>query len=296
MNTVHEKFFSKSFLEEVLKASEKEENKKVSLLGKDPDWLLHAVPYITSVTPGKEGGYSLDALYNNLGKIESVEVNGKVVEGEVIRHIYRILGTLQRGQILPKSISQLSKPLYSGAVPWVLYAFKQQYNVSYSKWVFDSNEFFHKMVLGPSLEDYFLVKYNLETINDDVKAIESASGECGVREYLESIGKPDFPMKEYYFDQDYLQELRHKFLKEGMVSSKDYTKFASLKSEAKINQALLGTKFYWCMLTQTWIFDPSIRNEHMVTSLFGDIDDVAEPLAPVTLSDVKADLSWSKVW
>jgi len=285
MTIVHDKFFNPTFLKQAL------DNPK--LLKDDPDWLLHSIPFIVSVIPDKPEGdkISLDNYYKKIGRVESIWVDKKEYSGDVIRLIFKILGSANRSDILPNKLKQTQKTLYSSAVPWVLYAWKHTYNTSYDNWEFD-NEDMSDMVLGPALSNYFGIKDYLENINETALQVLSEAGEIGVQEYKDKIGKSNLDTTIYHpFDPKQRREWRREILSDYAFRP---TEFAKLKALYKLSHRLGYThinKFWWCMLTQTWIFDPSIRSPDMVTS-FVSLGTIDPPLEEQTVVEVISDLKW----
>lgn len=282
MDKIHDKFFSEVFLDEALK--------EPKIVKGDKDWLTHSIPYIAAVKT-RDKSLKLSSLYTALAEDTTYVVNGNKVPTSSIRKIYKLLGDVNRSEIVKQTMKEA--PHYSSAVPWALYAFKTTYGVEYDAWEFDHIRM-RELVLGKQLANYFQVQQYVNTINDDVIYHSEQSGERGLQEYFEEIGIKNFDMKRYdFFDPAQRRIWRDMYTEEGMVDPLAYMKLNPnniAPKGHKLRPALLD-KFYWCMITQTWIFEPRIRADNMVTSLKG-LSVFDEPLFDTKVNDIHGGDLW----
>jgi hypothetical protein len=284
-STIHNKFFTKEFLKDVLLGT--------ATVAADPHWLTHAIPYIAVPRPPKA---STQALVDELSSDKEYSVNGHLVSSDIIRLIYQIVGTIERSKILPKhkDFTQTKKPQYSAAVPWILYAYKFTHGIEYDKWILD-HEKLNDWVLGTSLKDYFKIRaYLMDGINHHEYEIDSEAGEIGLEEWRASNGiiTPEniYPLKTENRIQ-YREKSIYDPIKEEYVSPLDFKLVKNRYTGGRLSSQNIP-KFYWHMLTQTWIFDPSIRTPNMVTS-FESLSTIDPPLVATTVREVISDVPWN---
>jgi len=242
----------------------------------DPNWLSHIRPVIAMHTPAT---YRLDKLYDEL-LLDNVlgEHNGEIITNEHLQLIYTILGKYSRSELLPKKMTQTLYPQYSAAVPIPLLAYKERFGVKYGSWVLN-HEFMVDAVMGSQLKDVIKVtRYLKELLNPSKPDLPSSDSEIGDQEYADSMG---YELPKVYdpidvFDFETQREFRGLATSDGNISSTAYTGLRRFMGGHPLSNITLS-KFYWCMLTQTWIFDPKIRHPNMITNLL-DWDTPAKPL------------------
>lgn len=265
------------------------------LLKQDRDWLTHIKPYLAAVKPrqfNSYGKYDANAYFTNLGsgKITSVEVNGTEVSIEVIKTIWRILAKYTRSEILPASTTQIAYPQYSAAVPIGMAAFRDAYGIKYSSWDFDESSpytsMFKNMLLGRSLATI----YQVGTYLNFIQGINDYYPEYAFTDELYvDDNNTGFSFDPKLYKQEDMEDpldpktqkkWRDQITKNGQVGTGEYSKLAKLYP----NSHYLGydniSKFFWCMLTQTWIFEPSVRHPDMITQFNQhDFDSLATPIS-----------------
>jgi hypothetical protein len=246
----------------------------------DPHWLSHIRPVIAMLKPKT---FSLDKLYEELLEPLTLgEHNGEIITTKHLQLIYTILAKYSRSDLLPKKMTQTLYPQYSAAVPIVLLAYKEQFGVEYKNWKLN-HDFMTSAIMGNQLKDITRVTNYLKgLINPRKPDLPNSDSEVGDQEYADSMG---YELPKVYdpidvFDFDTQLEFREYATQEGNISSTAYTGIKRHGGTHPLGNSLL-TKFYWCMLTQTWIFDPKIRHPNMITNLL-DWDKPAKPLEELT--------------
>jgi len=237
----------------------------------DPHWLSHIRPVIAMHKPAT---FSLSKLYDELlldGELG--EYNGEIITMEHLRTIYAILAKYSRSDLLPKKMTQTLYPQYSSAIPIVLTAYREQFGVKYSQWT-PNNDYMKTAILGKQLETLPEVYKYLVSLKNRKPEFENNT-ELGDEEYLDSMGI-ETPESIDVFDIEVRKELREFTLDGGNLPGTTYTALKRYHPSHPLGSANLS-KFYWCMLTQTWIFDPKVRHPNMITNLL-DWDIPAKPL------------------
>ena len=114
-----------------------------NLIKQDKAWFSHIKPYLTAYKPkmGKDGMYSLDDYFNSLGQIPKNEMVGKI-KTEEVHLIWKILGKFNRSELLASSMSQITHPEYSAAVPIGMQAMREVYGIKYGSWNLSNNPLF----------------------------------------------------------------------------------------------------------------------------------------------------------
>jgi hypothetical protein len=242
----------------------------------DPNWLSHIKSVIAMHKPAT---FSLSKLYDELlQEGELGEHNGEIITMEHLRLIYTILAKYSRSDLLPKKMTQTLYPQYSAAVPIVLLAYKEQFGVEYKKWKLN-HDFMNLAVMGSQLKDIVRVtEYLKSLVNPEKPDLPNSDSEVGDQEYADSMG---YELPKVYgpidvFDFETQREFRELATSGGNISSTAYTGLRRFMGGHPLSNITLS-KFYWCMLTQTWIFDPKIRHPDMITNLL-DWDTPAKPL------------------
>jgi len=258
------KSISLSFLKQAI-------NDPSLIRSEDSSWLTHIKPVIAM----QPTDYNMQNLYNALQENNTLgEFSGEIITTRHLRYIYAILKTHNRSDILPKKMTQTLYPQYSSAVPIVLAAYREQFGVKYSQWN-PNNEYMRTAILGKQLETLPEVYKYLVGLKDRKVEFQNDT-EIGDEEYCDSLGI-ETPESIDVFDIEVRRELREFTLDGGILQPTAYTALKRYHPTHPLGSANLS-KFYWCMLTQTWIFDPKVRHPDMVTQLT-NIDKLAEPLA-----------------
>jgi len=240
----------------------------------DPSWLTHIKPVIVM----QPTDFNMQNLYDSLQENNELgEHNGEIITTRHLRYIYAILKTHNRSDILPKKMTQTLYPQYSSAVPLVLTAYREQFGVKYSQWL-ANNEYMASAILGKQLQTLPEVYKYLVSLKNRRPEFENNT-ELGDEEYLDSMGI-ETPESIDVFDIEVRRELREFTLDGGNLQSTAYTALKRYHPSHSLGSANLS-KFYWCMLTQTWIFDPKVRHPDMITHLT-NIDKLVEPLEEFT--------------
>lgn len=257
-----------SFLKEAV------ENPKV--LKSDKSWMSHIKPILASVK--FKNVVSSDSLFQYL-KQDIELANGYTTEH--VRLIYTILANHNRSDYLPPSITQVSAPQYSAAVPIGLAAYREAHGIKYSTWKLN-NPFMDAALLGKSLADILRVRSYLINLSENGPVIKNDS-EVGNQEALDSMGTSSSEKNEVIdpFDTANQAEWRKSALGNGTINSRMVTSIKRVFGSGHPLGNTLLPKFYWYMLTQTWIFEPKIRHPDMITNLL-DWDTPAEPLDSFT--------------
>lgn len=187
---------------------------------------------------------------------------------EHIKLIYKILEKHTRSDIF--AAKQADYPMYSSAVPIALAAYKEVYGIKYSSWWLDYPAM-NKRLLGRSLQD-------IHTVRDYLKDV-SANPRKYYENYYEGPGM-EIDCPDPFLDESQVH-LRKIALSDNTIPSRDFgaIKYAYPEDHALGRHKL--PKLYWCMLTQTWIFDPAVRHPDMITDLL-DWDNHPEPLGKLT--------------
>lgn len=191
--------------------------------------------------------HRLSSLYENLMDDGTVTIEGHRTSLAAIRIIWQIIGRYNRSDYLPSKPSQVENTRFSSAVPWGLFAFKKHFGTKYSQWEHD-NPRMSEYMMGPSLKNYFNIKVTDELLENRLK-------------------------------------FRDIVLDGGNISDTEYTKLKKVFPNSHQYGYDNFSKFYWCMLTQTWIFSPKKRNDDMITSLV-DIDMLDEELDKPEIDDL----------
>ena len=264
----------------------KEAMEKPNLIKQDKAWLDHIKPYLAAIKPTfiKDGwnNYSAEDFFVSLGTRDKREVvtlaDGRKATIEQLQLIWKILGTTSRSDILASSMSQIEFPQYSAAVPIGMLALKETYGIKYSQWDLHSkhpkSDVFNAMLLGKSLANIPQVRQHLNSIHPN--AMYEEEDEQAEDHHPDDAGYDCF---------DPQQQLlwRKQILRDGMVKSTEYAKLAKLFPNIHPLGYHTVPKIYWCMLTQTWIFDPSIRIPSMITDI-EDFDTLPKPLEEINLA------------
>jgi len=241
----------------------------------DPHWLSHIRPVLAMHKPAT---YRLDKLYDEL-LVDNVlgEYNGEIITNEHLQVIYAILAKYNRSELLPKKMTQTLYPEYSAAVPIPMLAYKEHYGVEYKNWKLN-HEFMTLAFMGTQLSDIVGVTRFLESLNEQVD-IPSSNSEVGDQEYADSIGHTTIGPIDV-FNIETQRDFRNHATENGFFKTVSYTGLKRYGPSHPLGSHSIS-KFYWCMLTQTWIFDPKIRHPNMITNLL-DWDTPAEPLEEFT--------------
>ncbi len=255
----------------------------------DKDWLTHIKPVVTAARPtieiNKNTRLSMEQLFSFLG-------TSKVLEGgyttEQVRLVYRILATHNRSDYV---VSQSKNTQHSSAVPIIMAAYRDKYQIKYSSWIHDHIGM-SNAILGKTLSEVLEVKEYLDSLGKQAKrAQKTYDTEMGDSEYEDMLGI-ESPSHEPIdvFDFDFRVDLKNRATKNGSILD---TGYATIKRVFKPDHPLGSeflSKFYWHMLTQTWIFSPSIRHRDMITNL-QDFDVLDPSLTPLTNLEDKSNPS-----
>jgi hypothetical protein len=253
----------------------------------DKDWLTHVKPILASVRPNIELNrntrISMLELFDFLSTDRSLD-GGYTTEH--VRLIYKILAEHNRSDYVA---SQSKDTQYSSAVPTAMAAYRDKYGIKYSSWIHDA-PWMAIALLGKSLSEINITRDYLESLNESVT--RTYDSEIGDSEYEDSLGISSSRHEPIdVFDFDYRVDLKLNATRDGTILD---TGYATIK-RVFTSEHPLGSqhvpKFYWHMLTQTWIFSPSVRHKDMITNM-QDFDAVDPSLTPMTLlKDPKPTLS-----
>lgn len=240
------KFLTLSFLRSAVQSP--------SLLKEDTAWITHILPVLALAKPSTVSFKGLRELLEE--DIELGEVADEIITTKHLRYIYTILRDVSRSNMLAKAMPQTKYTQYSAAVPVGMLAYKQAFGVPYSRW----------MLVPPSNAK--------ETWMMEAMLGSGLSKILTVTEYLKHLDAVNV------FDRDTMLDFRSAY-----DDNPSYTAIKSGQPKSP-NPLHMGKVplFYWCMLTQTWIFHPSVRHPDMITNLL-DWDTPAEPLIEFTSLD-----------
>jgi len=238
-----------------------------SLIKQKPTFLEDIKPAIASLNP--KNNLSSYGLYTELS------LNRNTAYGYTVEHIkliYQILEKYSRSEIFLGR--QVDYPMYSSAVPLALAIYKEVYGIKYSSWQMDYERMNRRLVGKALLEIWKVTRHFNDISANPEKYYENPHWEDEGKE----LQCPDPKL-------DYLahSELRTIALAQGTVSSKDFGGIKYAFPEDHVLGKNNLPKIYWCMLTQTWIFDPRYRHPDMITCLF-DWDNPPEPVTDTTLN------------
>lgn len=243
------------------------------VLNQTSAWLTHIRPVLALAKP-KE--LSTSALLELLKIDQELGIVHKVViTNKHLQYIYAILALHSRSEYITSSITT---PEYSAAVPIALQAYKEHWGIKYSRWNLD-NDYMNAAVLGKGLRDLLKVRDYLIDINSQF-ASPANDSEVGDSEYEDSLG---ISSKESYnpFDPKQQKLWRAQTTANGEIKSTMYSRLKRVFPAAHPLGSTNVPKIYWCMLTQTWIFDPRVRHPDMITDLL-DFDNLVDPLEEFT--------------
>ena len=275
------KFLELTFLKRALDTPE--------IVKEDKAWLTHIRPVIALAKPSvvnlnKIAEFLRDNKSTELGKVGNVTITG-----DHIGTILKILAKSSRSELVKEP--QTAVPQYSAAVPIGLLAYKEAYGTPYSRWAdtLGSHELLTNALLGPALADIVSVRDYLLSINDYKPKIQNDT-EMGDQEFCDMNGI-EVPADEYPLDPKSQLLWRDHALDYGRIKPTEYNKIRRFfGTNHRLGNGSLS-KFYWCMITQTWIFDPSIRHEHMITDI-ENWDNVALALETPDIKTVREDIDF----
>ena len=267
------KFLELTFLKRALDTPE--------IVKEDKAWLTHIRPVIALAKPPSVDLNQIAAFLRDNKSTELGKVGNVMITGDHIGTILKILAKSSRSELVKDSQTTVTQ--YSAAVPIGLLAYKEAYGTPYSRWAdtLGSHELLTNALLGPALADIVSVRDYLLSINDHKPKIQNDT-EMGDQEFCDMKGI-EVPIDEYPFDPKSQLVWRDHATNYGSVKPTEYNK---IRRFFGTNHRLGSTnlsKFYWCMLTQTWIFDPSIRHEYMIT----DIENWDTLVPPLEVPEVK---------
>ncbi len=248
------------------------------LIKQDKDWLTHIRPAIALVKPSRVNPKLIaDIVKENKDNVLGI-VGGTEITGMHIIRILQILHEYPRSELV--SDPQTEVPHYSAAVPIGLLAYKEHHGKPYSVWKGTSifEPWIFRALVGPALADIDIVTDYLTDLPNK-KPIENET-EVGDQEYADSLGT-ELSEAVYPFDHEQQLIWRELALRDGMVKTANYGKLGRVKPSDPMGSDYFS-KFYWCMVTQTWIFDPSIRHPDMITDL-SNWDNAVTPLVDVSV-------------
>jgi hypothetical protein len=255
--------------------------------------------YLTIVKPDtdpKTDKYLPSSILRQLKEQPSFDTDMGPVDSKWILAAIKLLFDTPRSKFLPTVSTNSHTSLYSAAVPYFLYAFKSQFGVKYSAWDLEEGPVYSTIgtnaggiLLGSGLKNYVEMQHK----------------------YLESFKKPEPPPgwapdwwlerygTEVLFEGDLesswlpswrpmeidLKEIRKDFLTHGKTGiSIGETIYGKGRYTCHpILADVLTDTFYRHMFTQTWVFTPRVRNQHMIMSLT-DIDEMPDPIEGITLT------------
>lgn len=247
--------------------------------------------YLTLVKPNLVNGkYSPQSYFDKLTETSVIKAEFGDVPTEWILALIKMFAEVKRSSIIcGLRMADSDNTIYSTATPWVFWAFKSQYNISYGSWNLNEPNFNNK-TFNPAdiLLGYGLLKYRLA----QKKFAEATK---------KPVPSPDWVPEDWFsrygsevpFEGDLDQEwmpnwksplddmvgLREQFLTHGRTGLPvDETAYS--KGTYTSNPLLLSLPgdLFRHMLTQTWIFTPYLRNENSMILSLEDIDVIPEPI------------------
>jgi hypothetical protein len=237
--------------------------------------------YLTLVEPTKvKGKYSPLSIFKKLNDEAYIESNMGNISSMWLKKLYKFLYDAPRSNFLPK-VAVPGMGLYSSAVPYPLYAYKSQYNVKYSEWNLDEGTFPGQefgpgnLMLSYGHKEYYSNKETFDAHFQKPKPPANWVPDWWVAKYGSEVpfeGDVDQAYSPSWVSPviDWA-EVRKQYLVHATKKT-PIAETAHAKGTYTCNPLLAKfSNLYRHMLTQTWVYAPSIRSEHMIHS-FEDID------------------------
>ena len=258
----------------------------------------HLTKYLTLVKPTRKasGKYSPLSMFKALKADDYIASDMGDISSEWILSAYKLLFQETRSKFIPSVSKTSALTLYSSAVPYIMYAFKSQFGVKYSEWDLQEPDFpgtdFNpgQVLLGNGHKDYFLKKEIYDNFFTKPSPPPDWVPESWYAKYGDEVafeGDVDHEwMPNWTKPKVDLLEMRREYL----IHSKTREHIPETvwgKGTWTVHPILfsIGSTMYRHMLTQTWVFSPRLRNEHMIMS-FDNIDEMPEPIDPMTATKV----------
>lgn len=258
----------------------------------------NTLKYLTLVKPerNKNGLFSASSILDQILNSGSQYVTSEMgnVPTIFIEKLFELYYKVPRSSLVSVPGGFTKNTRYSGAVPWVLYAFKYQYDIKYSDWDFSDPHI--GVLLGHALKDY--IKFRVTYKNIFKKPLPPPG--WAPNSWLEKYGE-EVPYEGGY--EEWLPEwkapiynpklVRLQYLTHG-VTGEPLSESAWAKGTFTCSPVLMKIRetFYIHMLTQTWIFAPQHRNENMIMSL-EDVDLMPDPIDESVITMEKPlELNW----
>ena len=229
----------------------------------------HIVKYLTLVEPEKvDGKYIPESIFLALKEEKFIKSDMGDIPSEWIKSLFKLLFEVPRSKFGPTASTSNKASLYSSAVPYAMYAFKSQHGIKYSEWNLDgpyygSTEYNGgSIILGQGLKDYIKYKKLYDSLLE--KHIDEEGNKLSV---------------------DW-STIRQKYLTHGKTFELlDETSWSNGTYTCDDLLTNLSSPIFRKMVTQTWVFSPRLRNEHMVMS-FDNIDEMPSALVAASIHTV----------
>jgi len=253
----------------------------------------NAVKYLTLTKPikTKNGKYSPASIFETLNREEFIPSDMGDIPSNWLKKLYKLLYEVPRSNYLG-TVSKPKMVIYSSAVPYALYAFKSQWGVKYSEWdleepLYKDQDFNAGMILlGQGHKNYiskralYFSKFK-KPVPPPNWAPESWLEKYGTEVPFEGDVDQEYNKNWTIPSTDWVT-IRKDFLTHNINNLPiDETKWAQGSWSCSPLVASMQDTLYRHMLTQTWVYAPKLRSEHMIHS-FEDIDLMPDPYIDIT--------------